>query len=270
MEERLLLARGGEAPQHVRPESSPAAISGLRSSPQRPRRRFNHFKVDIEDLSIHFLHHRSTNPDAVPLILLHGWSVALPLSSSSLTPRRPGSFLEFLPVIPLLTSKFHLVIPSQPGFAFSSPPATSHWKMDDTARVFDKLMTGLGYATYAAQGGDWGSITSRCLGALHGDHCKGESTFARSLPPSLVSHLATKPILPQSFTSISARPKVQDSSSSSTRGPLSPGSLAASSRTSSANGRCARSSTSRRGVRTMLCSTTLCVIFAVIGASERG
>ncbi|GAA5820521.1 hypothetical protein JCM3770_002284 [Rhodotorula araucariae] len=124
---------------------------------------FNNWKVEIEGLSIHFLHHRSTRAGALPLILCHGW---------------PGGYHEFLHVVQLLTEPegadaqaFHLVVPSMPGYAFSSPPPTAKWGMEDTARVFDKLMTGLGYNKYVAQGGDWGSITARCLGALHKDHC---------------------------------------------------------------------------------------------------
>jgi pimeloyl-ACP methyl ester carboxylesterase len=91
-----------------------------------------------------------------------------------------GSFIEFLDIIPYLTDPptgtqaFHVVIPSLPGYTFSSPPLTSTWVMDDTARLFDKLMIGLGYHAYVAQGGDWGSVTARCLGALHSEHCKGE------------------------------------------------------------------------------------------------
>lgn len=82
-------------------------------------------------------------------------------------------------MVPLLTNPpdastpaFHVVVPSQPGFTFSSPPPDSSWQMPDTARVFDKLMTGLGYKQYAAQGGDWGSVTARCIGANHKDTCK--------------------------------------------------------------------------------------------------
>lgn len=128
---------------------------------------FNHYKVEIEELDLHFLHHRSQRQDAVPLILCHGW---------------PGHFGEFLGMIPLLTAPesadepaFHVVVPSQPGFAFSSPVKTHKHTMDDTARLFDKLMTGLGYETYVAQGGDWGSITARCLGALYPDRCRGKA-----------------------------------------------------------------------------------------------
>ena len=81
---------------------------------------FKHFKVSIEDLSIHFIHHKSPSPTAIPLILAHGW---------------PGSFLEFLPIIDSLTNPpegsqaFHVVVPSMPGFAFSSPPPSHKWVM---------------------------------------------------------------------------------------------------------------------------------------------
>ncbi|GAA5899466.1 epoxide hydrolase family protein [Sporobolomyces salmoneus] len=142
--------------------------------------KFNHFKVGIEDIDLHFLHHRSTREDAVPIILCHGW---------------PGSFLEFLHTIPLLTEPkeagaqaFHVVVPSMPGYAFSSPPKTSKWVMNDTARIFDKLMVGLGYTSYVAQGGDWGSVTARLLGSLHKDHCKGvHLNFCPVPTPSLLS-----------------------------------------------------------------------------------
>ncbi|KAM0793690.1 hypothetical protein ACM66B_001117 [Microbotryomycetes sp. NB124-2] len=123
-----------------------------------------HFKVNIEGLDVHYIHQRSERSNAIPLILCHGW---------------PGSFDEFVDMIPLLTNPpnesdtaFHVVVPSQPGFCFSDPPKSNKHTMDDTARIFDKLMTGLGYSTYAAQGGDWGSVTARLLGSTHKTHCK--------------------------------------------------------------------------------------------------
>ena len=112
----------------------------------------------IEGLTIHFIHQKSSAPNAIPLILNHGW---------------PGSFLEFLPVIDPLMQKcntsagtpvaFDIVVPSLPGFAFSSaPPAT--WTVDDTARVFNTLMTDvLGYSKYATHGTDWGSFVAYSL-----------------------------------------------------------------------------------------------------------
>ncbi|KAK4075360.1 uncharacterized protein Triagg1_4481 [Trichoderma aggressivum f. europaeum] len=106
----------------------------------------------IENLDVHFIHEKSNEPDAIPLILYHGW---------------PGSFLEFIPIIKGLTQKaktstgkrvsFDVVVPSLPGFAFSSAPG-ANWTVDDSARVFNTLMTKvLGYKTYAVHGTDWGT-----------------------------------------------------------------------------------------------------------------
>ncbi|TGO18995.1 hypothetical protein BTUL_0006g00280 [Botrytis tulipae] len=114
--------------------------------------RYNHYTTTIEGLTIHFVHHKSSEQNAIPLILNHGW---------------PGTFMDFLPVIDPLTTassisnktsaSFHVVVPSLPGYAFSSaPPAT--WTLNDTARIFNTLMTDvLGYETYAAHGSDFGS-----------------------------------------------------------------------------------------------------------------
>lgn len=114
--------------------------------------------MTLEGLDVHFVHHRSGDPDAIPLLLTHGW---------------PGSFMEFLPVIGPLTTRgqtdagkpvsFDVVVPSLPGFAFSSSPPGS-WTLDDTARIFNTLMTEvLGYRTYAAHGTSNGAILTFTL-----------------------------------------------------------------------------------------------------------
>ncbi|KAM3448620.1 hypothetical protein MY3296_007653 [Beauveria thailandica] len=119
---------------------------------------FNNFRVNIEGLDIHFVHHKSSDPDAIPILLTHGW---------------PGSFMEFLPVIEPLTQtattskgqpvSFHVVVPSLPGFAFSQR-APGNWTLDDTARVFNRLMTEvLGYKTFAAHGTSNGAILTYTL-----------------------------------------------------------------------------------------------------------
>ncbi|KAK4220793.1 putative epoxide hydrolase [Podospora fimiseda] len=101
----------------------------------------NHYTINLPPLQIHFIHHKSAHPNSIPILLLHGW---------------PGSFLEFIPLIqPLISdpkTPFDIIIPSLPGFAFSSSPP-GNWTLDDTARLFNTLMTDiLGYETYAVHG----------------------------------------------------------------------------------------------------------------------
>ena len=127
--------------------------------------RFDHFTTGIEGLNIHFVHQKSSKPDAIPILLIHGW---------------PGSFHEFSEVInPLCQGSdngpsFHCVVPSLPGFCFSSPPPRRGWTVKDTARVFHTLMQRLGYTKYAIQSGDWGQFVTRELGAnpAYADSCK--------------------------------------------------------------------------------------------------
>ncbi|MGL5927658.1 MAG: epoxide hydrolase family protein, partial [Dermatophilaceae bacterium] len=109
------------------------------------------FTTDIDGQRIHLVHVRSSNADATPLILTHGW---------------PGSFLEFVDLIGPLTEPqrhggdaadaFHVVIPSIPGFAFSSPLADGGWDDTRAAAAFAEVMTRLGYERFVAQGGDAG------------------------------------------------------------------------------------------------------------------
>jgi pimeloyl-ACP methyl ester carboxylesterase len=126
-----------------------------------------HFIADIQDesytLNIHFTHTRSRRPDAIPLILVHGW---------------PGTFHEFHRVVDSFANPedpsapaFHVVVPSLPGFCYSSRPPRRGWTLQDTARVFNKLMTELGYSSYVAQAGDWGSFVVREMGARFSE-CK--------------------------------------------------------------------------------------------------
>ncbi|MFB9697424.1 epoxide hydrolase family protein [Amorphoplanes digitatis] len=109
------------------------------------------FVSRIDGQRVHFLHVRSANPDALPLLLVHGW---------------PGSVLDFLDMIEPLTGHFHLVIPSIPGFGFSGPTAERGWDQHRIARAFAELMTRLGYPRFGAQGGDWGSGIARALGTV--------------------------------------------------------------------------------------------------------
>ncbi|MET8627422.1 epoxide hydrolase family protein [Kitasatospora sp. NPDC004669] len=126
------------------------------------------FTTTIDGANIHFLHVRSPEPDAVPLLLSHGW---------------PGSIVEFAELIGPLTDPrahgadgapaFHLVIPSLPGFGFSGPTRETGWEYRRVAAAFAELMRRLGYDSYGVQGGDWGSAISRELGRVHPDRVIG-------------------------------------------------------------------------------------------------
>ncbi|HEY8917937.1 MAG TPA: epoxide hydrolase, partial [Chitinophaga sp.] len=111
---------------------------------------FPHYTVEIDSLTIHFLHIKSKNPNARPLLLTHGW---------------PDCFYRFYKVIPLLTDDYDLVIPSIPGFGFSSHVALTD---DGTAKVFATLMKDvLGYKTFLAAGGDMGSPITKSVANLY-------------------------------------------------------------------------------------------------------
>jgi len=114
-----------------------------------------HFKVRIDELDIHFIHVRAKGETRLPLLLTHGW---------------PGSFAEFLDVIEPLTERgFDLVIPSLPGFGFSSRPA-GPISRKRIATIWRHLMVDvLGYERFGAQGGDWGSAITTELGRDHSD-----------------------------------------------------------------------------------------------------
>ncbi|WP_166350224.1 epoxide hydrolase family protein [Phytoactinopolyspora limicola] len=116
---------------------------------------FPQFITEIDGYDIHFLHVRSPEPDALPLILTHGW---------------PASIVEFTKIIGRLTDPrahgadpaqaFHVVIPSVPGFGFSSAPRETGWKVQRVARMWVELMDRLGYEHFGAQGGDLGAYVT--------------------------------------------------------------------------------------------------------------
>jgi pimeloyl-ACP methyl ester carboxylesterase len=118
------------------------------------------FVTKIDGLDIHFLHVRSQHPDALPLVMTHGW---------------PGSVFELLKTIDPLTNPtahggsaedaFHLVLPSMPGYGFSERPQGTGWGPARMARAWDQLMRRLGYQQYVSQGGDWGAVVSDVLAA---------------------------------------------------------------------------------------------------------
>jgi len=131
------------------------------------------------EYTVHFVGLFSEKKDAIPLVLLHGWpgEYSRTISEPWLTYLFPGSFLEFLPLIPILAAStspaFHIIIPSLPGYAFSSsPPLDKDFGVYDAARLIHKLLVGLGFGSgYVAQGGDIGSIVARIL-ALKYDAAK--------------------------------------------------------------------------------------------------
>jgi pimeloyl-ACP methyl ester carboxylesterase len=147
--------------------------------------RFPQFMTTIDGLDIHFIHVRSKHPKAMPLILTHGW---------------PGSIVEFLKVIGPLTDPvafggnvddaFDVVIPSLPGFGFSQKPTGTGWTVSRIAAAWVELMKRLGYAKWAAQGGDWGAVVTSVLGVMQpegllGIHLNSQYAFPARIPDTL-------------------------------------------------------------------------------------
>lgn len=136
------------------------------------------FVTEIDGLDIQFIHVRSRHPNALPLIVTHGW---------------PGSILEQVKIIEPLTDPtsfggraedaFDVVIPSMPGYGFSGKPQSTGWGPDRIARAWDVLMKRLGYTRYVSQGGDWGSVVADAM--------------ARQKPAGLLSiHVNMPPTVP--------------------------------------------------------------------------
>ncbi|MES2605799.1 MAG: undecaprenyl-diphosphate phosphatase [Pseudomonadota bacterium] len=116
---------------------------------------FNHYRTMIDGVGIHYIHQRSTDPEAIPVLLLHGW---------------PGSFVQMLKLVPLLTDpvahglpntpSFHVVVASLPGFGFSDAPQAPGMNLEGFAELMAKLMHDkLGYQQYGVRGGDIGGAT---------------------------------------------------------------------------------------------------------------
>ena len=128
-----------------------AAERQLNAAPQ--------FLTTIDELPIHFLHARSPHGDAFPIVLTHGW---------------PGSVVEFLDVLPLLTNLgFHCIVPSLPGYGWSGKPSEPGWNVERIARAWAELMARLGYERYGAQGTDWGTSVAASLGQQDRAHVAG-------------------------------------------------------------------------------------------------
>ncbi len=131
-----------------------AAERRLNSLPQ--------FQIELDGRVVHYMHVRGVDPESAPLILTHGW---------------PGSFAEMYKIVPMLTDpannglpgypSFDLVVPSLPGFGFSPAPASPGTNSYAVASLWHRLMEGLGYSSYFAQGGDIGSGVSTWLARLY-------------------------------------------------------------------------------------------------------
>jgi pimeloyl-ACP methyl ester carboxylesterase len=149
------------------------------------------YTTTIDGANVHFAHVRSPEPDAIPLLITHGW---------------PGSIVEFTGLVGPLSDPhahggdaadaFHLVLPSIPGFGLSGPTHDRGWEVPRVAAAFAKLMARLDYTHYGVHGGDWGWAISRELGRIHPDRVIGVhltliSAYATSEPsPDELSHLS--------------------------------------------------------------------------------
>jgi pimeloyl-ACP methyl ester carboxylesterase len=143
------------------------------------------FVTSIDGLDIHFIHVRSREQGALPLIVTHGW---------------PGSVIEQLKIIDPLTDPashgasaadaFDLVIPSIPGYGFSAKPAATGWDTERIARAWAVLMKRLGYTRYVAQGGDWGTAIAAAMARQASEGLRGiHVNFAQMVPLDVLGHI---------------------------------------------------------------------------------
>jgi pimeloyl-ACP methyl ester carboxylesterase len=147
--------------------------------------RLPQFLTAIDGLDIHFIHVKSKNPNAMPLVLTHGW---------------PSSIVDFLKLIGPLTDpvafggnvedSFDVVVPSLPGFGFSQKPTETGWGVPRIASAWVELMKRLDYRNWAAQGGDWGAMVTTALGAMRPDgllgiHLNTQFAFPAQIPDTL-------------------------------------------------------------------------------------
>ncbi|RVJ98178.1 epoxide hydrolase family protein [Sinorhizobium meliloti] len=154
------------------------------------------FMTTIDGVDIHFIHVRSRHPNAMPLIMTHGW---------------PGSVLELLKTVGPLTDPaahggsagdaFDLVLPSMPGYGFSGKPTDIGWGPDRIAQTWTKLMKRLGYARYVAQGGDWGSPVSGAMARQAAPGLLGiHINLPAIVPPEIAAVLAAGGSAPAALT----------------------------------------------------------------------
>lgn len=140
--------------------------------------RLPQFITEIDGCDIHFVHVRSPEADAMPLLITHGW---------------PGSIVEFTEVVGPLSDPaahggdrgdaFHVVCPSLPGYGFSGKPAATGWGVERIAAAWSTLMQRLGYSRFVAQGGDWGAMVTTTIGMRDPEHCRAIHLNMPIAPP---------------------------------------------------------------------------------------
>ncbi|MGH3209189.1 MAG: epoxide hydrolase family protein, partial [Trebonia sp.] len=144
------------------------------------------FITQLDGLDIHFIHVRSRHPNALPLIITHGW---------------PGSVIELLAVIDPLTNPtsgadaFDVVIPSMPGYGYSGKPRETGWGPERMARAWTELMRRLGYTRFVAQGGDWGAIVTDVMATQAPPELIGMHTNMAGVVPADVSTALARNVL---------------------------------------------------------------------------
>jgi pimeloyl-ACP methyl ester carboxylesterase len=155
------------------------------------------FVTNIDGLNIHFIHIRSRHPNAMPMLMTHGW---------------PGSVFELLKVIdPLVNPTAHggraedafdLVLPSYPGYGFSGKPQQAVvWGPDHVARAFHELMLRVGYKRYVSQGGDWGAIIAEVQAVQAPEGLLGiHINMPGTVPPSVLKLIRNREPAPSSFS----------------------------------------------------------------------
>lgn len=165
---------------------------------------FANYKMQIENVDLHFVALFSEKKDAIPIMFMHGW---------------PGSFIEFLPMVELIRAKYsakdlpyHIVVPSLPGYTLSTYQSLDKsWTLEDSSRVMHQLMLNLGFARYIVQGGDVGSFTSQIICAQYdacvGMHCKPRDGKLTTAMLMLLVNLVSTTASPDEKTVMTAQEK---------------------------------------------------------------
>jgi len=162
---------------------------------------YPNFVTNIDGLDIHYIHVKSKEKNALPIIITHGW---------------PGSFIEQMKVIDPLTNPtshggsaadaFDVVIPSLPGYGFSGKPTAPGWNPVRIAKAWTTLMKNLGYTKFVAQGGDWGNAVSEVMALQAAPELLGISTnMAATVPPAIDADIQAGKPKPASLTADESR-----------------------------------------------------------------